>query len=108
MIDFSNAKRFICPSSGQHIEHKKKRLFNGISPFFMSLNAHRGYEQSRKDDLESLGFILVFMLKGDLPWNLKKPEIPHISITDPHAFAMITQQKIDAKKHDQDILKIKR
>ena len=36
---------------------------------YLSINGNKGYEQSRKDDLEALGYMLISLLKKNLPWN---------------------------------------
>jgi casein kinase 1 epsilon len=62
LIDFGLTKRYRNPSSGQHIEQKKS---NGIvgTIRYLSKRANMGLEQSRVDDLFSLGYILVMFLR---------------------------------------------
>jgi casein kinase I family protein HRR25 len=67
LCDFGLSKRYMV--NGQHIEHiTNKRGLTG-TPRFASINALSGHEQSRRDDLESLGYVLVYLCKGSLPWS---------------------------------------
>ena len=52
---------------GQHVQYSEGEVFQG-TPFFCSLNALRTLRPTRRDDLEALGYVLIFLLKGDLPW----------------------------------------
>ena len=63
LIDFGFSKRFYNKKTGEHIHFKEKKRFIG-TPKFASLNTYLGYEQSRRDDLESLGYVLIYLLKG--------------------------------------------
>ena len=68
VIDFGLSKRYKCPKSGLHIELKKRNGITG-TPRYTSLMAHKCYEQSRRDDLESVGNILILFCKQNkLPW----------------------------------------
>lgn len=68
LIDFGLCKRVANPVSGVHIPMRTDKKLVG-TPRYASLNAHRGIEQSRRDDVESLVYLLVFLAKGRLPWQ---------------------------------------
>lgn len=68
LIDFGLAKRFINPKTGQHIEFKRKAFATGTMRY-CSAESQKAYEQGRRDDLISIGNILVYFCSGgDLPW----------------------------------------
>ena len=68
IIDFANAKKYRSSVSRKHIKFNlNQKVYGEIS--FISINAMRGGEQSRKDDLESIGYMLIYLLKGFLPWK---------------------------------------
>lgn len=63
IINFGNAKEYIDPKTGLHIPFTKENSYVGNYKF-SSKNSFLNYEQSRRDDIESLGYILIYFLKG--------------------------------------------
>ena len=64
LLDFGLSKKFM--DGKKHIAFKQKRVLIGTTRY-ASINAHYYHEQSRRDDLESLGYVLLFLLLGRLP-----------------------------------------
>jgi serine/threonine protein kinase len=67
-IDFGLAKKYIKKGTEQHVSFKKDYRFCGTARY-ASIAAHMGYEQSRKDDLEAIGYLLIYLFRGNLPWQ---------------------------------------
>ena len=72
LIDFGFARKYRSSRTGKHIKFKNlKKAIGNLR--YISINGNRGYEQSRRDDLEALGYMLIYLANNSLPWV--NPEI---------------------------------
>ena len=68
LIDYGISRKYRSSRTGKHIKYSLTgKLFGTLK--FLSYNATRGVEQTRRDDLESIGYILVFLSGSKLPWQ---------------------------------------
>ena len=68
ILDFGLAKKYRSSWTLRHNPMIKHARLTGTARY-ASINALQGYEQSRRDDLESFGYVLAYLLRGSLPWQ---------------------------------------
>jgi len=68
LIDFGLGKRYKDANTNQHIPYKLKKNLTGTVRY-LSINAQLMLEHSRRDDLEAVGYALIYFLKSVLPWQ---------------------------------------
>lgn len=67
LIDFGLSK-YVRNPDGTHIPDRTGKHLTG-TPRYASIGNHKGREQGRRDDIESLGYVLLYLLQGSLPWQ---------------------------------------
>jgi len=68
LIDYGLAKKYWDKKIDEHIPYRGEKELVGTSRY-VSISTHLGIEQSRRDDLECIGYVLVYLFRGFLPWQ---------------------------------------
>ena len=68
ILDFGLAKKYRSSKTLEQKPMQKNKKLTGTARY-ASINALRGYDQSRRDDLESIGYVLAYLLRGNVPWQ---------------------------------------
>ena len=89
MIDYGLTRKY-CDSHKNHIPYKEGKHLTGTA-LYASIYTHKGIEQSRRDDLESLGYMMIYFCKGELPWMNVKGKNKDIK------YKKIMEKKIEMK-----------
>lgn len=92
IVDFGLAK-FYTDDTGKHIALDTGRKLTGTSRY-ASLSVHRGNTPSRRDDLESLGYVMLYLLGGELPWQ-------GLTISESERNVVVAELKSECKLWEQ-------
>lgn len=106
VIDFGLSKQYRDPCQHRHIpyplvvlsitsRYRENKNLTG-TPRYASLSNHLGIEQSRRDDLESLGYVLIYFMRGKLPWQGLN------ATTKKQKYNKILESKIEVRNDDDD------
>ena len=93
LLDFGLAKKYRSSQTLIHYQLVNRKKLTGTARY-ASINALRGFEQSRRDDLEAVGYVLMYFLRGSLPWQ----GLPGKNKDD--RYKKILQKKIDTSSYD--------
>ena len=93
LLDFGLAKKYRFSSTLIHYPMVNKKKLIGTARY-ASINALKGDEQSRRDDLESVGYVLMYLLRGSLPWQGLQAK------TKEERYKKILKKKIDITSYD--------
>ena len=93
LLDFGLAKKYRSSTTLEHYPFINRKKLTGTARY-ASINALKGYEQSRRDDLESVGYVLMYLLRGELPWQGMKGK------TKEERYKNILKKKMETKSSE--------